>query len=258
MAALLPLEPPRVWSMLVSIFGDLACGPGEHIDGPLLTGLMGHMDIKPEAVRVALHRLRNDGWIASVKSGRTARHALTPGALRARNEAARLIYSRAEDLPRDWQVAITAQGDTSLRGDLLEAGFAALSPRLYIGHGGTKAPPGTLLCTGRIAPDWLRGEVVPDTLTAQFDRLLTALRRVRHRLSGGHGPALSPVETALLRVLIVHHWRRLVLRHPYLPPGLLGSDWPGHLCRAQVCDLLDALPRPALEALGAEARGDLP
>lgn len=253
-AALVSLEAPRVWSMLVSIFGDLASHPRDHIEGPLLTRLTDRMEIKPEAVRVALHRLRNDGWISSTKSGRTANHALTPNALKQRNDAAPLIYARAEDLPQDWHLAVTPQGDTALRTELTEAGFVAVSPRLYIGHGGTVAPRGALLCTGQSGPDWIREELVPSALTAQFDTLLTALQKVQHRLSGMQGTELSHTETALLRSLIVHHWRRLVLRHPYLPPALLGADWPGHRCRALVCDLLEALPRPPLEALAAEDR----
>ncbi len=65
------LPTPRVWSMMVTIFGDLAQAPRDRIDGPLLTRLTDGMGIKPEAVRVALHRLRNEDWITSVKSGRT-------------------------------------------------------------------------------------------------------------------------------------------------------------------------------------------
>jgi len=66
--------------------------------------------------------------------------------------------------------------------------------------------------------------------------------------------ALSVYETALLRSMIVHYWRRLVLRSPYLPPSLIGADWPGHQCRDFVVEMLDALPRPSLEQLTAKDR----
>lgn len=242
------LEAPRVWSMLVSIFGDLAHRPGDRIEGPLLTRLTDGMEIKPEAVRVALHRLRNDRWISSEKSGRTAQHALTPHALRQRNDAAPLIYTRTKDMPHGWQLAAIPQADTELRAALTTCGFVPITPRILVAHDGVIAPPGVLLSTGKMAPDWIAKDLLPDDLGIQLDTLLTALQRVRLTLDTPR----SLTETALLRCLIVHHWRRLVLRHPYLPPALTGANWVGHQCRDLVCDLLDALPRPSLDALAAE------
>ncbi|WP_259940018.1 hypothetical protein [Sulfitobacter sp. M368] len=62
---------------MISLFGDLAQGAGDRIDGPVLSAIMARQHIKPEAVRVALHRLRNDGWVTSEKSGRIRQHSLT-------------------------------------------------------------------------------------------------------------------------------------------------------------------------------------
>ena len=53
----------------------------------------------------------------------------------------------------------------------------------------------------------------------------------------------------MLRSLIVHGWRRLVLKHPDLPPDVYSDAWRGHDCRALVTGLLTRLPRPALSAL---------
>ena len=64
-ADLRALGGQRVWSLMVSLFGDLAQAEGAGIDGPVLSRIMTAMQIRPEATRVALHRLRNDGWIAS-------------------------------------------------------------------------------------------------------------------------------------------------------------------------------------------------
>jgi len=252
--ALISLEAPRVWSMLVSIFGDLAFRAGDSIEGPLLTRLTDGMNIKPEAVRVALHRLRNDSWIVSTKSGRTANHALTANALAERNRVAPLIYNRTQDLPQDWCLAIPAQNDAEARTALGANGFVALSTRIFIGQAPSNAPKNVLLCAGETAPDWVRAELVPGTLTRQFDTLLTALQSVSRKVSAANAAELSPTEAALFRALIVHHWRRLVLRHPYLPVSLLGAHWPGHQCRTLVCDLLDAIPLPELDALAAEDR----
>lgn len=244
------LPTPRVWSMLVTIFGDLAQAPRDRIDGPLLTRLTDGMGIKPEAMRVALHRLRNEDWIASVKSGRTSSHALTSRGRRESEAATTLIYARPEELPSEWQIAITASGDSEWRAQMLGAGFVQLVPRVFVAHAGVMPPEDAAVLEGDEAPAWFREQLVPESLTEQFRQLLGVLHRVS--VAVDHHCVDDPVTVAILRCLIVHHWRRLVLRHPYLPPVLTGAAWPGHLCRVEVCSLLDRLPRPSLPSLQAE------
>ncbi|TNF22119.1 MAG: PaaX family transcriptional regulator, partial [Rhodobacteraceae bacterium] len=71
-------QAPRVWSLLISVFGDLAQDPGARISGLLLRHMTERIGIKPEAMRVAIHRLRKDGWIDSQRHGRTSVYFLTP------------------------------------------------------------------------------------------------------------------------------------------------------------------------------------
>jgi phenylacetic acid degradation operon negative regulatory protein len=73
--ALTGLGPIRVWSVLVTVFGDLAHETS--LDGSTLSAIMAEIGIKPEASRVALYRLRSDGWVRSEKTGRTSRYNLT-------------------------------------------------------------------------------------------------------------------------------------------------------------------------------------
>ena len=244
------LPTPRVWSMLVTIFGDLAQAPRDRIDGPLLTRLTDGMGIRPEAVRVALHRLRNEDWITSVKSGRTSSHALTSRGRRESEAATVLIYSTAEELPADWQLVMTESNDADLRAATLAAGFVQLAPRVFAAHSAAVAPGDTVVLAGGPVPGWLRDQLIPAELTEQFRDLLAVLRAVSGAMDR-HTPD-SALTVALLRCLIVHHWRRLVLRQPYLPPSLTGADWPGHLCRIEVGALLGRLPRPSLPELQAD------
>lgn len=244
------LPTPRVWSMLVTIFGDLAQAPRDRIDGPLLTRLTDGMGIKPEAVRVALHRLRNEDWITSVKSGRTSSHALTPRGRRESEAATSLIYAAPQDLPSNWQLVLTESNDQDLRTEMQASGLAQLLPRVFIGHSAISPPGDAIAMTGGAAPEWLRDQLVDTDLTGQFQELLAVIRRVAGKME--REPPSDPLTIALLRCLIVHHWRRLVLRHPYLPPSLTGASWPGHLCRQEVVALLEQLPRPSLPELKAD------
>lgn len=244
------LPTPRVWSMLVSIFGDLARNPGDQIDGRLLTSLTDGMGLKPEAVRVALHRLRNDAWIESTKSGRTARHALTAYGRKESMAASSLIYARVDHMPTEWIAAITETNDSTQKDEMTKAGFRQIAPRIFVAGANVPAPRSAIVLKGDAAPDWLRTTIIDPETTVQYQELLTHFMRVSDVLDVS--PMTNPKDIALLRCLIVHHWRRLVLRHPFLPQALTGSDWPGHLCRQAVTELFDRLPRPQLAELRAD------
>ena len=47
----------------------------------------------------------------------------------------------------------------------------------------------------------------------------------------------------------MHNWRRLVLKHPALPGGLIRPEWSGYRCHLLVDRLLRRYPRPALRDL---------
>ena len=43
--------------------------------------------------------------------------------------------------------------------------------------------------------------------------------------------ALSDADAFTARILLIHHYRRVVLRDPLLPTALLPADWPGRAAR---------------------------
>jgi len=227
---------------MISLFGDLARGDGDVIEGPVLTAIMAALDIKPEAARVALHRLRNDGWITSSKVGRISHHSLTADGLRQTIAAIPRIYSTPDEAPRGWQLVLLKDGAT-LRSDA----FVQLSARLYAGPATAPLPKEALALNGATAPGWLRDEVAQ---TAQLDGYAD-LHAALVDLSGALAD-LSPLETAVLRCLIVHNWRRVVLKHPIIPHDLIRPDGPEHLCHLIVADVLARYPRPSLQDIAQD------
>ena len=246
LSTLLQYDTPRVWSLLVTMFGDLTTDVQDRIDGPVLSRLTDALDLKPEAVRVALHRLRNDDWITSQKLGRTASHALSKRGWKETQKVYPLVYSAPSDLPRSWQLALTKDNSSEEKAAMTAAGFTPLAPRLYVSDADKSAPGNALVLDGTAAPGWLQAQCCPAELGADFAALESIVHEVAAALDGKDLTALSIAAT---RCLVVHNWRRLVLRHPYLPPALTGEDWPGHRCRVQVISLLRRLPRPCLKEL---------
>ena len=245
-------HPPRVWSLIVTLFGDLAQGAGEELSGTLLTRIMGLAGIRPEAMRVALHRLRRDGWIESRKSGREGFYGLTASG-RAQSAAASPVIYRAEP-PRSgpWHVLVAEQPE-ALDAVVNADAYVPLGPATYLGKG----PPPTGLtgllafeATGFRAPGDAPGRLIPQDLQDLTARLTTAVED----LAALDPAQMSPLEIATLRTLTVHGWRRIALRLPDLPPELLPEGWKGEACRAAVHRLLGRLDRPEIANLEALVR----
>jgi phenylacetic acid degradation operon negative regulatory protein len=239
----------RVWSVIVTVFGDLAQRPGDKLSGGVLTQIISPMGIKPEAIRVALHRLRKDGWLESTRSGRTSEHFLTPFGREQSAEVTPRIYDRAPQTPTDWHVLMAEEGTAldTLDEVLLARTYISLGRSAALGHG--RIPPNcddllVFHANTFAVPDWLKTRIFPTDLSDSCQRLLTDVQSISLP-----PPDLSPLEIAILRTLIVHRWRRVVLRHMDLPRDFHPDAWPGQACRNAVFALLDQLPRPEVSAL---------
>ncbi|WIY26441.1 PaaX family transcriptional regulator C-terminal domain-containing protein [Parasedimentitalea psychrophila] len=239
----------RVWSVIISLFGDMAQRPNEQIGGAALTRIITPMGIKPEAIRVALHRLRKDGWIDSARSGRASTHYLTQ---HGRDQCAAVtsrIYARDPVLPQELHVLIAAggAGQAALDEMLLLPGYIAVNRTTALGYGPRPKTSDDLLALetdNYSLPSWFKTRLFP----AELSKSCTALFKVVNSMSDPP-PGLTPAQVASLRTLIVHRWRRVVLRHPDLPADFHPLTWPGVACRDRVFALLDQLPLPNLSQL---------
>ena len=61
LSALAEPQGQRVWSIIISFLGDMAQDEGAGISSAALTRVITPLGIKPEAIRVALHR-RHHHW----------------------------------------------------------------------------------------------------------------------------------------------------------------------------------------------------
>lgn len=243
----------RTWSLIITVFGDLAQEEGASISGALLTRLMDLVGVKPEAARVALHRLRRDGWIESQRLGRASMHRLAEYGRAQSAAATPRIYAAAPSDPQEWHLLIAGGGEGSGRVALDLAGGITLGPNAALIAG---PPPevseGMLIVeAARMQlPDWLRAQQVPEDLLHAAARLQLTLQDVAPILSAN--PDFTPLQRAALRALIVHSWRRVLLRHADLPLRFFPENWQGEACRALFLSCLKSLPRPDLAQLEAD------
>ena len=234
-------HPPRVWSLLVTVFGDLAQEEGSAISGAVLRAVASVIGFKPEAVRVALHRLRKEGWIESSRKGRQSDYYLTDWGRAQSAAASPLIYSRDEPGAEAWLIL----GEP---GNNAEKGISIGSGQWIAPHASSSDDELSVRLNPDVpVPRWIRQRLC----TADILALGTETADRFIRLSGHIDRLcdLPALDRVVLRVLIVHAWRRVVLRAPRLPDHIMPEGWRGPECRSIADALLTALPRPTLHEL---------
>lgn len=261
-------QPLRVWSLIVTIFGDVVVPRGGEVWAGTLSDLLGLMRIDAPAVRAALSRLARDGWLDRVKVGRLSYCALSGEGRRAFGPALARVYRLApaagDDETPELRVLVLPEGDAraALRGAALAAGYGQLGPGILLGTPSSAELPGNAAGNGivTLAASLLSGsreELVERAfdlapLAARYRAFVAAHAPLAEALSTGE--RLSGEAAIVARILLIHDYRRLILRDPLLPRALLPADWPGHAANALAARLYGAL-RPGAEAwIAAHAR----
>lgn len=250
--------PLRVWSLIVTIFGDIVMRRGtEAAPGPIwvapLLDLLENLGVEASPARTSLSRLVAGGVLAREKVGRNTFYRLTPASAAEFVEAAEIIYGRRVPTPakRFHLAAIDRCADRpGARSALQNRGFRFFASTMALApaRGGIAPPPGALI--GEVAAD---GEAVAlarelwkiDALQANYADFVAAFAPFA-------GAAFSPQEAAIARVVAVHRFRRLALRDPGLPEAALPADWAGAAARAAFVALLAAAEAPSEAWLGEQ------
>lgn len=257
----------RAGSLIISIFGDAVLPRGGRLWIGSLIRLLEPLGISERLTRTSVFRLAREGWLRIESHGRRADYLLTPAGQRRFEAASRAIYAGQ---PRAWDgrwrlMLLVGEIDGKLREQLRRAlawqGFGAIGPHCFVHPGANLDEVLHALATEGLAGHrdhlmpllasdaryglgandaelvrsaWSLGALAQDY--AEFDDryqpLLDALQASRAAPAPAAMPAAIDDEHAfLLRTLLIHDWRRLLLRDPELPDMLLPADWPGQRAR---------------------------
>lgn len=275
LARVLAADPPRAKSLIVTVWGDALAPHGGAVWLGDLIGLMAALAIGERNVRTSVYRLAAGRWLAGEARGRQSRYRLTPAGNQAFADAYRRIYfPHADDWGGDWQLVIAAPESLSarervtLRDDFAWNGFGALAPGVFarpLGARG-KAIPAPAPILARLTVLTARDEtrVGAASLAAaaagawDLQRLAVSWRaylaRFGHAIDyfrDGGRRAPDPRQCFVARTLLIHAFRRVLLRDPLLPPVLLPLDWPGAAAYALTRDFYRLVYRPADAYLSA-------
>jgi phenylacetic acid degradation operon negative regulatory protein len=246
---------PRIASFIVTIWGDAVTPRGGSLWLGSLQAILDRFGCSPGQVRTAMSRLTEEGWLARNRVGRNSFYRLGPRGEQVFAAAAARIYAAG---PPAWDggFRLVLLPDAAMREALQARGFGSLPGGAMVGVAGDPAglPKGVPVLAGPVRDAaearLLVARAWPlETLAAGYGRFLDAFEPLR-------GASPAPGEALPLRLLLVHEWRRLVLRDPLLPAPLLPEDWPGGRARDLAATLYRRLT-PAAEAwLDAEGRNE--
>ena len=237
----------RVWSVIVTIFGDAIVQRGGTVSAATLQELASRLGMEPGALRTAISRLVRDGWITRAKTGRNVSYQLTANAAKEGLEAAGRIYFPDRSAPDcGFSLAVLPQRDPELRdaaiAQMRKAGWSVIATNVLIAPAQARlsADPASLVALSEPGPvpGWVVQELCPADIATAFGELRSEADRLAKVAAIGD---LDPLDALAARIVLIHEWRRLVLRQPLATVAVLGKAWPGGECRAAVEGLYNAL-----------------
>jgi phenylacetic acid degradation operon negative regulatory protein len=244
-------DPPRAKSLVVTIFGDSIQPYGESIRLKGLIDLLAPFGINQRLVRTSVFRLVQEQWLQPKKYGRESSYQLTESGRRRFALAYGKIYRRqtAEWNGRWTLIVLPANGTTPqlrtrLRRELEWQGLRQIAPNLLAHpqidraaleevldrlNAGRKvaacqvvnsADLGTPSLSDLVKGLWDLSAVINGY--REFLRRCSTLRRL-----SDEPDVIAPQEWFMIRTLLIHAFRRIVLHDPLLPIELLPDPWIG-------------------------------
>lgn len=236
----------RVWSLVVTVFGDAVQLRGGRIATLRLQHLLERVGVEAGTLRTALSRLSNDGWVLRDREGRNSFYRLSEVGQAEITAAGAAIYAPpVSGKIREW---VLASGETAPDGGIKVAANLWL---LTADH--TSDLTDHICVTGTLTsfPDQFAKQV----LTADHYAALAALG---NDIAALQGVALTPLDAMAARMLLIHRWRRIVLRFPDVPSELLTTSEALQNPRQLVADTYHQLMAASENWLGGSDHGISP
>jgi phenylacetic acid degradation operon negative regulatory protein len=262
-------EPSRTGSIVITLFGDAIVPRGGSVWLGTLLAFFDTIDIDSGVVRTAMSRLAADGWLERNKVGRNSFYRLVKKGRQTFDTATKHIYDTQVS---DWTgrfelLLISSIEDRDASRDALKnAGFGSPLPGVWVAPSGVPVPEEAARAirleisaeddSGRrlLSESWPLERTAGAYL--KFMKTFEPLRGWIDRCE-----PLSDAEAFTARILLIHHYRRVVLRDPLLPTALLPEDWPGRAARQLCGDIYRGLLTPSeqwLDRNGSNENGPLP
>lgn len=258
-------------SVLITVYGDAIAPREQAVWLGSLIKLVSLFGLSSRLVRTSASRLTTDEWLTAERIGRRSYYGLSSVGLQRVRHADRRIYEFT--LPKwdgRWTLVlldatIRSSVRQHLKRELLWESFGQLAPGIFahphVDHNSLREILASARCEGSVAvlsaesiEDYSRKPlqtIMHDTFKLANVAIAWKQFIVRFNPVLKEIASLSPAETFFVRTLLIHEYRRVLLRDPNLPEALLPADWPG-VCARLLCEsLYRALLAPSEQFLQA-------
>ena len=248
---------PRAGPLIITVFGDTIAPRGGSIWLGSLIEMMAPLGLSERLVRTGVYRLAREGWLIARQEGRRSLYTITPEGLDTFAEADARIYATSP-LPWNgkWTMVLAlpdadSKSRKEIRNLLTWRGFGQLSPTMMIKPGSDTTNVNHVLKTASLTSCCI---VFTAELDAQSDKKtivsngwdLSSLTGAYNSLlqcfaDDTHQAVTTTTDAFVLRTLLIHQYRRILLKDPQLPGQLLPSDWNGEKAAKLVAETYKAL-----------------
>ncbi len=238
----------------MTLMGDGIMPRGGSVWLSALIRLSQPLGLGERLVRTSVYRLKEDGWLQASRDGRRALYALTDTGRESTRDAERRIYHPTPSRwTGGWHLVFAGAADIDaetrqlLRKRLRWLGFGTLAPNVY-GHPVAPLGPARKILAELGISDrvhLMQARSLDDAGSDAARRMaqqccdLDALDREYRQFNRRYAvhednPPAADRDRYVLRIDMVHDFRRILLRDPTLPEALLPDDWPGRRA-AELC-----------------------
>lgn len=279
----------KAGSLIISVFGDAVLPRGGEIWLGGLINLLAPLDLNERLIRTTVYRLVKDEWLSTQTQGRRTDYKLSLSGRKRFEEASKQIYSAsAPNWDNRWRLVmlvteLASRDREQLRRALYWQGFGEINSNCFIhpsadlaaafealkADGMSNILP-NLMPLVAINPHLVKSaddaDIVQSAwdlehLNADYIAFVKKYKKILDAIKNSKRANLDEESAFLTRTLLIHDFRRLLLRDPELPEVLLPDKWPGQTARMLTKALYQLLLIPSESHLNQHlvlANGDTP
>ena len=247
----------RANSVLLTVYGDVMAQRDQAVWLGSLIQLADLFGLSSRLVRTSAFRLSADDWLTCTRLGRRSFYGLSVAGLQRVQHAERRIYDfKLPAWDGRWTLALLSAGIPAsarlhLKRELRWEGFGELSPNVFAHPQASHPSLQDIIRTAGVQEQLvvLSAESLPGYsskplqtvmhATFKLDQVETAWKQFVARFEPLllQASSLNTAEAFFVRTLLIHEYRKVLLRDPNLPQSLLPAGWSGLLAR-QLCEAL--------------------
>ena len=255
-------------TLIVTVFGDIVSQHNEWIWLGSLIESLSPLGYSERLVRTSVFRLVEDDWLQTKKVGRKSYYSLSHSAKQHNEKAARRIYSASSFAESDdWLIVLPSfvaeDKLQQLRKQLKWLGFSSISSSVYAHPSCERASLEDTINEMGLLDSILvfSGRTIDDASNAVLKKLVFEkwhLNELQKRydqfiadysfiLSSDDISKINSSQSFLLRILLIHEFRRILLKDHELSEEMLPIGWCGEMARKMVIDIYHTLEEKSVK-----------